>query len=558
MVEAGRSLKLEILLKRAVYYIYKEQDLQFTDFLLIYPEIPETYWSYKHALPFVGKKALMPPLGLLTIAAMIPDRYSVRIIDMNVEQLGDDDIMAAGMVCISAMIVQKKSFQELVSRCKRLGVPVTAGGPYPTSCREEIEEVDYFVLNEGECTFPAFLDDYAKGTLKPVYESAVKPQMDRVPVPRFDLIDMSVYDTVPLQFSRGCPFDCEFCDIVQLFGRKTRTKGPEQFIRELDSIASSGYNGTVFIVDDNFIGNKKRVKELLRELIVYQKEKGYPFNFSTEASINLAEDEELMDLLAAAKFRMVFIGIESPVAESLSGAGKQHNLRKDIAESVRMIQSKGIEVTGGFIIGFDTDPVNIFDLQIAFIAELAVPVAMIGTLMALPNTRLYERMKAEGRMLSQSNGNNTHDSMLNFVTRLPMETVLKGYAGVLKEVYTPKVYFDRCRELFKRFPPPSALKKKEDKSSISFSDIKAFCKSLVRQTFSFYGFEYLRFITGMILRRPGYLVKIMTLAVQGHHFLTMTEERRKLKLKAESPRYAGRKLPKTIELSYENKISYRG
>jgi radical SAM superfamily enzyme YgiQ (UPF0313 family) len=528
--------------------------LQFIDFLLIYPEIPETYWSYKHALPFVGKKALMPPLGLLTIAAMIPERYSVRLVDMNVEELGDDDIMAAGMVCISAMIVQKDSFQELLARCRRLGVPVTAGGPYPTSCSEEIEGVDHFVLNEGECTFPAFLDDYAKGTLKPRYESAVKPVMDRVPVPRFDLSDMSVYDTMPLQYSRGCPFDCEFCDIVQLFGRKTRTKGPRQFIRELDSITASGFKGTVFIVDDNFIGNKRKVKELLRELITYQKENGYPFNFSTEASINLAEDEELMDLMAAAKFRMVFIGIESPVAESLSGAGKQQNLRKDISESIRSIQAKGIEVTGGFIIGFDTDPVDIFDLQIAFIKELAVPVAMIGTLMALPNTRLYERMKAEGRMLSQSNGNNTHDSMLNFVTRLPMETILKGYTRVLSEVYMPRAYFDRCRELFKRFPPPSAVKKKEDRSRISFSDIKAFFKSIIRQTFSFYGMEYLRYLIGMILRRPGYLVKIVTLAVQGHHFLTMTEERRRQKLKAASPRYAERNLPRTIGLSYENKI----
>ncbi len=493
-------------------------------FLLVSPRMPETYWSYKHVLRFIGKRALMPPLGLVTVAALLPKNISVRIVDMNVGPLRDADIAAADLVMISAMIVQKESMEDVIRRCRRLGVPVAAGGPYPSSCSDEIEGVDHFVLDEGEVTLPRFLADWQTGTLQAMYRSPEKPDLRTCPVPRFDLLDMSLYDTVPIQFSRGCPFDCEFCDIVHLFGRKPRTKPPERFLAEMDAAYATGFTGSMFIVDDNFIGNKRRVKELLQHIARWQDDHGFPFTLCTEASIDLAHDDDLLQLMVKAGFSMVFVGIESPVAESLSSAGKHQNLREDVRIGIRKIQRAGIEVTGGFIIGFDSDPPDIFDRQIEFIDDLAIPTAMIGLLMALPNTRLFDRLSREGRMLSTSTGNNTSGAALNFVPKLPAETLIAGYRRVLQTVYEPRRYFARCLKLLSIYPPREHRTAHTMRRPIRVREVTALLRSLAYQAFSRYGLSYLSYIIRGAAKRPDLVVRVVTMAVQAHHYMVVTRE----------------------------------
>ena len=489
-------------------------------FLLIYPEVPATYWSYKHALPFIGKRAVMPPLGLATIAAMIPQEYECRIIDLNVERLPDGLLSRADLVLISAMIVQATSMRRLIDRCRRAGVAVAAGGPYPTSCHGDIPGVDHFILGEAEIAFPRFLDDFARGAALPLYRCDERPELGAVPVPRFDLLKLHLYDSIPLQFSRGCPFDCEFCDIVHLFGRKARTKAPEQFLAELDAAYATGFRGSLFIVDDNFIGNRRAVKALLQAIVGWQRRHGYPFHLSTEASVDLAADTELLDLMQAARFGMVFVGIETPDPESLDRMGKHQNLRADVATSVRLIQERGIEVTGGFIVGFDSDPPNIFDLQIRYIDELAIPTAMMGLLMALPNTRLYERLRREGRLIGASSGNNTHDGTLNFRTTMDPDVLRAGYYRMLQTIYEPRRYFARCLELLSRFP------EQEDSGrlgrSIRLREILGLVSSLVRQVGSTYSLHYLRYMRRAVRARPDQIVRIVTFAIIGHHYFTIT------------------------------------
>jgi radical SAM superfamily enzyme YgiQ (UPF0313 family) len=502
--------------------------------LLLYPKTPDTYWSFKHALKFIGKKALMPPLGLATIAALFPEGYDIRIIDMNAEALRDKDLLWADLVLLSAMIVQKASFTGVVERCTGLGIPTAAGGPYPTSCFQEIRGVDYFILGEGETTFPLFLKDWEKGCPRPVYEEASKPSMSCTPVPRFDLFDVRKYNVLPLQFSRGCPFGCEFCDIVSLFGRVPRTKPPARFIQELDAAMSTGFDGSIFVVDDNFIGNKAAVKELLREIALWQKTRKRRVQFCTEASINLASDPELLDLMVEAGFYMVFVGLETPVESSLECAGKTQNLNGDVLEAVRTIQARGIEVSGGFIVGFDTDPGDVFDRQIGFIKDLAVPTAMIGILTALPRTRLFDRLKAEGRLLAASSGNNTHDLDMNFKPVLPREQLVTGYLRILSEIYSPKVYFKRCLEFFRRLPPARQTHVEgAEGGTFSLRNIRAIVRSFFRQTFSSYGPAYIAYLFKALVRYPDHIVRIITMAIQGHHLFRIT--RRTVK----RSRYAG-------------------
>lgn len=487
--------------------------------LMVYPEIPTTYWSFRYALEYVNYSALMPPLGLLTVASLLPDTYEVQLVDMNVHRLKGSDIENSDIVFISSMIIQKDSFHEVVHLCNEYKKPVAAGGPYPTSSYSQIEGVDYFILNEGEITLPKFIRDYERGCPQRLYWDDTKPDIQETPVPRFDLIDVHDYGNMALQFSRGCPFNCEFCDIIEMFGRKPRTKLPEQFIHEMEAVYHTGFRGPLFIVDDNFIGNRRRVKDLLRRIVVWQRDHNYPFQLYTEASIDLAQDDDLMELMVQCGFSMVFLGIETPDYKTLEYAQKKQNARADMLESVKIIQRKGIQVMGGFILGFDTDPEDIFDRQIEFIQSAGIPIAMVGLLIALPNTRLYRRLQREDRLLGETHGNNTHELEMNFTSRMPKKMLLEGYKRIISEIYNPVKYFDRSITMLKRMPNRRFVSR-----PIAKGDLKAFFLSLVRQSFSRYGGVYLRFLIRALRYNRWNFQLAVNLAIKGYHFFRITDD----------------------------------
>ncbi len=487
--------------------------------LLVYPEMPPTYWSMRYALPFVGRKAVLPPLGLLTVAAMLPADWELRLIDLNVEPIARKDIEAADLVLTSAMLVQRASFEQLVALCRACGKPLVAGGPYPTSCGGEIEGVDYLVLGEAEVNLPPFLDDYRRGVPKPCYRDLAHPDLTHTPPPRFDLVDRRRYAGAALQYSRGCPHHCEFCDIVELFGHRPRTKTPAQFLAELELLFEGGWRGSLFVVDDNFIGNRSQVRRLLPEVARWQEARQFPFSLYTEASLDLAADEALMDEMVGAGFNMVFVGIETPDHATLDAIGKRQNSRADLLASVHAIQAKGLEVSGGFIVGFDGDEDDIFDRQIRFIDEAAIPTAMVGLLTALPQTRLHARLASEGRILSVSaGGNNTHDLELNFVPRMDADTLRAGYKRVLSAVYRPSRYFARCLDLIRRMKRQKASCRR-----IRVPELRALAHSLVRQTFTRYAFAYWTYLVRALWLRPRMAAEIVAMAVKGHHFFIITE-----------------------------------
>jgi radical SAM superfamily enzyme YgiQ (UPF0313 family) len=438
--------------------------------LLVYPEIPDTFWSFKHALKFVSKKAAFPPLSLLTIAAAIPAGWEKRLVDTNVRRLKDTDILWADYVCISAMHVQKKSAGEIISRCRKYGKKIIAGGPYFTTSTQDFAEIDHLVLGEAEGILPELFSDIGRGGGRHVYEAEVHPDLALTPVPDWSIINFRDYDSMLVQFSRGCPFDCEFCDIVLLNGRNQRTKSPEQFIGEIDSLYRAGWRGAVFIVDDNFIGSKAKVKAMLSQLAGWMDRNGRPFHFFTEASINLADDEELMDLMARAGFNKVFVGIETPNVESLKETNKYQNTKKDLLQSVRAIQSRGMEVMGGFIVGFDNDTESIFQRQIEFIQKSGITMAMVGVLNALPGTKLWNRLRKEGRLIGESLGDNTA-ACVNFIPRMGMEKLMDGYRSVLETIYSPESYYRRCVTFLKSY-------RQQTVSKINASGVLAFFKSI--------------------------------------------------------------------------------
>ncbi len=491
--------------------------------LLVYPKIPPTYWSMKHAISLIGKKGLMPPLGLLTIAGYLPkERYEPVLVDLNVRRLRKADLAGAELALVSAMLVQKDSFFEVIRRCREAGVPVAVGGPYPTACPEEMGEADYLVLDEGEATMPRFLADWEAGRAGRLYADSSRLPLDEAPLPRFDLVDPRDYADLPVQFSRGCPFDCEFCDIVTLFGRVPRTKSPGRFLRELGAVLDTGFRGTIFLVDDNFIGNRPRVRELLAALGPWQAERGYPFSFATEASVDLGKDEELLGLMAAANFTMVFLGLESPDPAALELAGKRQNLALEPVRAVEAIQRAGIEVTGGFIVGFDSDPPGIGEAQRRFVERLAVPVAMLGLLTALPRTALRDRLEREGRLVERSSGDNTGSASFNFRTAQPEAALLEGYYRSLGELYRPRAYFDRCLELLRRLPEWRRRPRPGARGAVTPRNLLYLARSLVLQGCSRYGLEYLRYLWKAFRISPGLVETFVTLAVQGRHFFIVT------------------------------------
>src|SRR5450432_350371 len=514
--------------------------------LFVYPDFEPTYWGMQHSLPLVGRKSLMPPLGLMTIAAMTPRCYDIRIVDMNCEPLTDEHIGWADVVLFSAMMMQQKTLFAAAQRCRQAGKPVVFGGPFPTSFTDECRPFcDHMVLNEGEVTWPLFLQDLEAGTLQPVYTSTVKPDIAKSPCPRFDLLNMADYAMIPLQYSRGCPFQCEFCDIVILYGRVPRTKTAAQMLAELDAVYATGYRGGVFIVDDNFIGNKREVAQFLPELERWNREHGNPFQSGTEASLNLADDPKLLRQLTQAGFLWVFVGIETPSVEALKESRKMQNIGGSLVDRVRALQTAGLLVFGGFILGFDNETEDIFDRQIEFIQESAIPNAMIGQLGALPGTPLLARMEKEGRLLrSLTDSGGLGPFYCNLKTKLPFGTIVRGQQRILETIYEPRNYLARLMEAYRRLPREKSWFRKLARLLLPSGMVlgsgtqskahalpqmsgKARATALVRflrHVEPEYRREALRFMAAMIRERPEYFQQAMDYLVMGYHYYKFTRD----------------------------------
>lgn len=483
--------------------------------LLIYPEFPDTFWSFKHALKFIDKKASNPPLGLITIAAMLPENWQKRLVDLNIEPLTEEALTWADFVMVSAMVVQRESTHQVIARCKEAGKTVIAGGPIFTGEYEDFPLVDHFILNEGEITLPLFLNDWERGTLQRIYQTSKFADMSTTPPPMWELLNLKEYATMSLQFSRGCPFDCEFCNVTALLGHQPRTKNAQQLIIELDNLYALGWRDSIFLVDDNFIGNKKIIKqELLPALIQWRKGKnGIPF--STEASINLADDPQLMDLMAKAGFNAVFIGIETPNNNSLVECNKKQNLNRDLVESVKIIQRAGMMVQGGFIVGFDSDTNTIFEQQENFIRKAGITTAMIGLLQAPSGTRLYKRLLGEGRLLGEMTGDNA-DGSTNIIPHLDVQFLKSGYIKLVKQLYHPKDYYRRCLMLLKTIKTP------EIRRGIDVSYVRAFFRSIYLLGFKgVERLEYWKLFFWTLIHKPKLFPQAITLAIYGYHFRTL-------------------------------------
>jgi radical SAM superfamily enzyme YgiQ (UPF0313 family) len=480
--------------------------------LLISPRTPDTFWSFKHALRFVSKKASMPPLGLLTVAALLPRDWTLRLLDLNVQPLKEELLRWADYVLLGAMLVHRESVREIVNRCHAAGKPIIAGGPLFTTGHEAFPEIGHFVLGEAEEIMPQLVEDLRHNRLRPVYRADRWPELAESPIPRWDLIQFKHYVTMAVQFSRGCPFDCEFCDVIIMNGRVPRTKRPDQLVAELEALRARGWRDMVFIVDDNFIGDRPRTRALLHALIDWRQRTRTGMGFLTEASVNLADDPELCGLMVAAGFRKVFVGIETPSAEALEECHKRQNRNRDLVAAVRTLQRAGLEVMGGFIVGFDSDRSDIFRRQFEFIQRSGVATAMVGLLTALPETRLWQRLRREGRLETESTGNNT-DAVLNFKPTLGRDFLLAGYRELMRKLYEPKHYYQRIRTFLRSHRP------RGPRLRLSPSDALACLKSFwVLGVWHRGRVAYWRLFWSTLLRRPRQFHNAIELAILGYHF----------------------------------------
>jgi radical SAM superfamily enzyme YgiQ (UPF0313 family) len=480
--------------------------------LLVYPGFPDTFWSFRHALRFVRKKASTPPLGLLTVAAMLPADWQMRLYDLNVTDLPDKELVKADYVFLSAMSVQRASAQELIARCKAASIKVVAGGPLFTMDHAAFPDVDHFVLNEAELTLPPFLRDLEQGCAQRIYQTAEFPDIRQSKTPLWHLADLRLYNSVSIQFSRGCPYNCDFCNVTALLGHQPRTKTTTQIITELDGIYALGWRGSVFFVDDNFICNKKQLKtDLLPALIAWRKGKvGIPFN--TEVSINLADDAELIQLMTAAGFVTIFVGIETTSEEGLAECNKIQNRGRDMVESVKVLQTAGLQVQGGFIVGFDSDKPSIFQQQVDFIQRSGIVTAMVGLLQAPPGTSLYRRMEQEGRLVKQFSGDNV-DGSTNIVPKMGQELLRQGYRVILEQIYAPRLYYERVRTFLRQYKPPKIRYRMELQS------ILALGRSIYR--LGIRGVErlhYWKLFFWSLFHRPHLFPLAITLSIYGYHF----------------------------------------
>jgi radical SAM superfamily enzyme YgiQ (UPF0313 family) len=490
--------------------------------LLVYPQFPDTFWSFKHALQFVGKRASQPPLGLMTVAALLPGAWSKRLVDINVERLRDRDLAWADVVFVSGMHIQREPLMAILERCRTHGLRTVVGGPIASSVPAAELKADHVVIGEAEGLIAELARDLELGTAKPVYQAAERPEMATSPLPDLSLIKMKRYSTMAVQYSRGCPFNCEFCDIIEIYGRRPRVKAIAQVLAELDQLYAAGWREAVFIVDDNFIGNKARAKELCVALAEWRGQYKTSFDFLTEASLNLADDPELMTLMKEAGFISVFLGIETPDESGLIAANKLQNTRRSLLDSIAVIQSYGMQVMGGFILGFDTDREDIFDRMVEFIQKSGIPVAMVGLLQAMPGTQLFRRLGKEGRILDAGQGDNTGDH-LNFLPNMDAARLVEGYRSVLKRIYSSAAYYERVKLYLNRTQPRGG-EKRSRQQWLTRANARAFVTSILRQgVFGRQRWSYWKFLLTVATRYRHCIGAAMTLAVMGYHLQVITQ-----------------------------------
>ena len=491
--------------------------------LLIYPKFPETYWSFKYALSFVGKRAAQPPLGLMTVAALLPKSWQKRLVDANVERLSDRDLDWADVAFVSGMHIQREALIAIVDRCRARKLETVVGGPIASSVAAPELKADHVVIGEAESLIADLARDLERGTAQAVYRAEKRPEMESSPLPDLSLIKMKRYSTMTVQYSRGCPFNCEFCDIIEIYGRQPRTKAVAQVLAELDQLHAAGWREAVFIVDDNFIGNKARARELCTALTEWRSKYRTKFDFSTEASLNLAEDPELMQLMKSAGFKSVFLGIETPDVPGLIASKKLQNTRRNLLESVAVIQSYGMQVMGGFILGFDTDRGDIFDRMVEFIEKSGIPIAMVGLLQAMPGTQLFRRLRNEGRILDAGYGDNTGDH-LNFLPHMDAARLVEGYRSVLKKIYNCDAYYERVKLHLSRTRPQPGERTSEQRW-LTRGNARAFLTSILRQgIFSRHRRSYWKFLLTVVTTYRQSFGAALTLAVMGHHLQVVTRK----------------------------------
>ncbi len=486
--------------------------------LLVYPKYPDSFWSFKHVMRFISKKASVPPLGLITVSAMLPEGWKKKLVDLNISTLQTNDILWADYVFISAMYIQKESVDKVIEDCVRYETKIIAGGPLFTQEFESYLQIDYFILNEAEITLPLFLKDLDSGKVpQRIYQTGEYADMVLSPVPDYSLLSGKDYVTMNIQVSRGCPFSCDFCEITSLLGHKVRMKAASQVLKELEAIYNLNWRGPVLIVDDNFIGNKRQIKtNMLPAMYKWMQNHHNPFTFSTQASINLADDAQLMSMMTKTGFTSAFIGIGTPEELSLQDCNKSQNENRNLFQSVKKIQNAGLQVAGGFIVGFDSDTPSIFQKQIYFIQQSGVVSAMVGLLNAPKNTALYKRLKDENRLTTESSGNNT-DSSMNFVPKMDPRLLLEGHKKIILNIYAVKPYYKRIRQLLLNYKKQPGQHTRMELSYLSSFFRSVFIIGIVNKGRG----EYWKLLVWTLFRRPGLIIDALTFTVYGYHFRTV-------------------------------------
>lgn len=492
--------------------------------LLIWPILPNSFWSYQETLNLADLRSTNPPLGLITVAAMLPSDWEIRFVDRNVRCETAADWEWCDMAILSAMIVQKEDLRSLIKKGVALGKKVAVGGPFATSVPEFALEAGahYLILDEGECTIPLFLQALERGEKRGIFRSLEKPDVTQTPMPRFDLLDLDAYLAITVQFSRGCPFQCEFCDITNLYGRKPRTKTPEQMLGEFEVLYQMGWRRYIFVVDDNFIGNKRNAKIFLRALIPWMEERNYPFILLTEASLNLAEDDELIELMVKAGFTMIFMGIETPDTDSLMVAHKEQNTRNSLIESCHKITRSGLQIMSGFIIGFDGERAGAGQRIQQFVEATGIPQAHLNLLQALHNTAMWKRLKQEGRLVEGlSSYLGSQKSLMNFVPTRPLEEIVAEYIDAFWNLYDPVAYLKRT---FRHFMMMEGSRP-QPKRQLTGRDLRfvlAVCwrQGVLRSTRFLFWWQLL----AVALRKPRLLYDYFLVLGMGEHFLTFRHE----------------------------------